>query len=128
MIDFNIILIILIAHFIGDFVLQSDKIASNKSKNSEILYVHCWLYSIPFYVSGTIISIIDSKWNSKECILFGLWILFNIHFHFVIDYVTSRITSKLWVNNKRHLFFTAIGADLLIHYIVLLVTYKEMFK
>jgi len=44
----NIIVYIVICHLIGDYVLQSDFIASTKGKNWYHLFVHCALYCVPF--------------------------------------------------------------------------------
>lgn len=40
---------IISCHLIGDYVLQSDFIASTKGKNWYHLLVHCFLYAAPFY-------------------------------------------------------------------------------
>ena len=45
---FTTIIMGVLAHLIGDFVLQNDFIASNKGKNDYILIVHCLLYIAPF--------------------------------------------------------------------------------
>lgn len=37
-------------HLIGDYVLQSDFIAKTKGENLYHLYVHCLLYTMPFYI------------------------------------------------------------------------------
>ena len=39
----------------------------------------------------------------------------NAALHFVTDYITSRITSKLWAKQDWHRFFVTIGFDHLIH-------------
>lgn len=39
---------IILAHLLGDYVLQIDFIAKTKGKNMYHLIVHCFLYSIPF--------------------------------------------------------------------------------
>ena len=44
------IFILIISHFIGDYVLQSDFIAKTKCDNIYHLLVHCFLYCIPFLV------------------------------------------------------------------------------
>lgn len=41
---------ILIAHLIGDYVLQSDFIAKTKGENWYHLFVHSALYVVPFYI------------------------------------------------------------------------------
>ena len=44
------IFILIISHFIGDYVLQSDFIAKTKGDNIYHLLVHCFLYCTPFLV------------------------------------------------------------------------------
>lgn len=41
---------IIIAHLIGDYVLQSDFIAKTKGSNWYHLFVHSALYVVPFYI------------------------------------------------------------------------------
>ena len=43
------IFFIIIIHFIGDFVLQTDKQAKGKSKNWSDLLMHTLTYSITFF-------------------------------------------------------------------------------
>ena len=115
---------VVFAHFIGDFVLQSNRLGVGKSKSNFLLLQH--------------IAIVTA------CLLpFGLWFaLANGACHFVTDYVTSRMTSKLWFidvkpfemypgtftvkldEKKRHNFFVVIGADQVLHYIVYAVTWR----
>lgn len=41
---------IVIAHLIGDYVLQTDFIAKTKGENWYHLFVHSALYVVPFYI------------------------------------------------------------------------------
>jgi hypothetical protein len=52
LIPVNYVVIILICHFVGDFLLQSDKMAVNKSKDWWQLTRHVLAYSIPFMIFG----------------------------------------------------------------------------
>lgn len=45
------ILELIFCHLIGDYVLQSDYIATTKGDNWYHLLVHCFLYCVPFYVA-----------------------------------------------------------------------------
>jgi capsule polysaccharide export protein KpsE/RkpR len=104
-IDIIPIIVLVWMHFIADFIFQSDYIAINKSKNNLVLLTHVCLYGIPFF-------------------LFGAAFAFaNMALHFVTDYITSRVTSYLWKNDKRHWFFVTIGFDQAVHMTCLFSTY-----
>lgn len=105
------IILIVWAHWFGDFILQTDYIAQNKSKSNVILCEHIVLYVIPLVLIGFVIPISLA------------WLLINAIAHFSIDYVTSRITSNLWQKKKVHWFFVTIGADQALHMTTLLASY-----
>lgn len=119
---------LLVLHFIGDFLLQSNWMATYKSKEALPLLVHVSIYSLCFLWLG-----------------YGFWLAVFLT-HLITDYLTSRITSRLWFVDldpievgermtlgltpeweffasfnhwKRHWFFVCIGADQLIHYLTL---------
>ena len=92
---------LLVAHFLGDFILQSDWMASNKSKRWDALALHVALYAVCFLWWGWLFAVIT----------FAL--------HFAQDAVTSRINSRLYAAGQRHWFFVGIGADQLLHFALL---------
>lgn len=94
----------LFLHFIFDFILQSDWMALNKSKSFHALTVHAAVYSLLglWFVSHLGLLIFS----------FVIWLFLT---HWCIDAVTSRITSWLWGQNRRHWFFVVIGFDQLLH-------------
>lgn len=104
------ILILLFAHFIADFVCQSQRVSINKSTDNVILFWHCFLYSL---ICGLM----------TLNILFGLCLLLS---HFAIDYVTSRITKKLYAKGDMHNFFVVIGFDQFLHCAILILLNKFM--
>jgi hypothetical protein len=111
--DISIITVVAIlwAHFIGDFILQSDYHATNKSKSNLALFEHVLFYSLPLTLVGFLIPVSIG------------WIIANAAMHAAVDYVTSRITSRLGVAGKRHWFFVTIGADQSLHFTCLFVSY-----
>lgn len=68
------IFLIVICHLIGDYVLQSDFIATTKGSNWYHLFVHCALYVVPFYI------FFGFDWRIG--ILFGL--------HMIVDPLKAR--------------------------------------
>lgn len=72
----TLIIKLIMCHFIGDYVLQSDYIATTKGENWYHLIVHCALYTIPFafalgihtaliaiFVSHIIIDALKARWH-----------------------------------------------------------------
>jgi len=100
----NLIIYLLFIHWIADFVFQSNYVAQNKSKSNKILLWHCCLYGLSFACF-------------TNNILYGL-ILSLIHFP--VDYVTSRINSKLWAKGDMHSFFVSVGFDQYIHFVTII--------
>jgi len=136
-------LFLIVTHFVADWVLQSNWMALNKSKNWEALLAHVLTYSFVFWL-------VLCAMGYQDGFLYGFTII-TFATHFVTDAVTSRITSKLWFIdleptmrssgairdynrqfpfdarvffNKRYWFFAVIGLDQLIHYVTLAWTWR----
>ena len=91
-------------HFLGDFILQTDEMAINKSKSIKWLSIHCFIYGtvfLPFF-----------GWQFAAA---------TFLFHWITDFWTSRATSYLYEKN-RHWFFVMIGFDQAIHFTTLFLT------
>ena len=99
---------ILFSHWVADFVCQSDWMAQNKSKSNEVLLVHIGVY-------GTVMSVMTLN------PAFGT---LNALIHMVVDYFTSRTSSKLYKDGKIHWFFVVIGFDQFIHTATLIYTWR----
>ena len=105
------LLILLSAHWVGDFPMQSDWMAVNKSRNNQALTIHVAIYMVPITVALTALAI----WHGSRPEDLVFLALANFVAHFCTDWVTSRITAKLYKANERHWFFVAIGFDQLLH-------------
>ena len=108
MLNVQTALVVLIVHFIADFILQSHWMAINKSKSWLALLAHGATYTAMLFA----------------CTAAGAWQygLVNGLVHTAVDAVTSRITSALWKRGQVHNFFVVVGADQLIHTTFLLWT------
>lgn len=100
-----LVVLILFAHYLADYIFQTHWMASNKSKSIWPLLAHIATYTT----------------------IFGLcfgpkYALINGGLHLVIDFITSRLTSKLWAAGKIRPFFLVLGADQFLHSLCLFST------
>ena len=87
------LIILIMCHLVGDYVLQSDFIAKTKGENWYHLFVHCALYILPFYI------------------LFGLtWQLVAT---FIIHVIVDSLKARYKVINY--------AIDQVLHYLTLLI-------
>lgn len=100
------ILAIVWIHYLADFLCQTRWMAENKSKSNQALGAHIAVYTAWLFL------------------FFGpLFAIVNGTIHFLVDYNTSRVTSKLYKQKKYGPFFAVIGLDQAIHFTCLFVTY-----
>ncbi len=92
----KMMILVLLVHFLADFVLQTDKMAKGKSTSNKWLSIHIGVYTLPLFIFG---------WK---------FALFNGACHWGIDFFTSRATNYLWQKHRVHVFFVVIGFDQLL--------------
>lgn len=126
--SFEFILIsMLIAHWVFDFIIQTEKQGLNKSTNNKILFSHVNEYTIGMFLWCFILlySVTGQLLNSFKCALLFWSITFTCHF--ITDYFTSRMSSKKYKIQKFYGwngFWFWIGLDQILHIIQLLITFK----
>lgn len=96
---------ILAIHFIADFIFQSDRMAKGKSSSNIVLGTHILVYTLFLLPFGV------------------LYALINGALHFATDWVSSRMSKKMWEKGDTHNFFVVVGADQLIHVLCLVWTF-----
>ena len=109
---------LLALHFVGDFVLQTDWMALNKSRHLDALTLHVAVYTSVF--AGWLYFPVPSV---PDAVNISQFLVFTFLSHLLTDAITSRMTARLWfidasgalVPGRRHWFFVTIGADQLIH-------------
>jgi len=114
MISFSTLIFILLIHFLADFGLQTHDQATSKSTSIKWLTYHVGVYSImwlfaAFYYFGAL----------DLALKFALITFF---FHWVTDFVTSRIGKPFWDKQDFHNGFVVVGFDQVLHYVQLVLT------
>ena len=113
---------LLFVHWVADFVLQSHWMSVNKSKRVDALLLHATTYTGVLLVgAGAILGV-----HKIASLL--LFVGVNGLLHLATDFVTSRITSRLWQQKREHDFFVLVGLDQLIHQVTLATTLWLIFR
>ena len=103
------IFLVLFTHFVADFICQTDNMAKNKSKSLKWLSFHIAVYTLIFCYLGIEFALINGV-----C-------------HFLIDFITSKISSYYYAKGRIHDFFVVIGFDQLLHTSILIMTLSLVF-
>ena len=100
-----ILLYVIMAHTVGDYLFQSNYIAQNKGKDNYILFIHSVLYAVSFLILGYAMKI---NINSTKLLVIALG-------HYPVDYIKARgISTKVLGESK------ALIMDQIIHYLFIL--------
>lgn len=134
----KIAFILLLIHYIGDFLLQDEKTARNKSTDHVVLLKHSINYTLVYFLFFGLwcayqnhfgsTTVLDMGWELKT------WLFFPIIFltHFMTDLISSRIVKKKFDNLEFYSpipnlgAFSIIGLDQLIHFGTLFLTYYAL--
>ncbi len=104
--------IILFAHWVGDFLLQTSSMALNKSKTLKWLGLHVLTYTAVLLVLSSLIF----SWQ----VALGFAVI-NGLLHLVTDFFTSKLSARHI--DKPRIYFPIIGFDQFIHLSCLYWTY-----
>jgi uncharacterized membrane protein len=110
------LIVILWLNYLTDYLFQTKKMSENKHHSILWLLAHIGVFTLSF---GILVFIWNFMFNSFTPLnLFHLlWI--NTLTHFIIDYITSKITASLYKKQKFGLFLRVIGADQTLHATIL---------
>jgi hypothetical protein len=122
-IETTILIKILFAHWVADFIFQAEVWANNKSKSFKALLKHTVTYSVVLTVYLMIMTV---DFDLSKALLL---LLITFVCHTFTDYFTSKVVSKMFANKHygepipNFGAFTVIGFDQLLHYLQLFLTY-----
>ena len=126
--DINIYILfgILIIHWFADFVLQTDQMAKNKSTSNYWLTKHVYRYTTVWVAAMFIYCAVlyGITWTPEGVRLCFLFPIITFVCHWLTDYLTSRLNTRLHKKGDIHNFFVSIGADQVYHYVQLVLTFQ----
>lgn len=105
-------LVILGAHWIGDFLLQTSTMATKKHASLKWLFIHILTYTV------VLLAISQLLFSWQVSLGFAV---FNGAFHLVTDFFTSKLAAR-FVERPR-IFYPILGFDQMIHVACLYWTY-----
>ncbi len=105
---------LLATHWVGDFVVQTNWQAANKSKNNRALLHHVLFYTGCLGATSAVLFFPGMRWL--------IFIIGNGALHFATDYWTSRWSAPLFEKQDLRKFFMVVGFDQLIHQVTLGIT------
>jgi|SRR5579885_1366676 len=111
----QLLIYILAAHFIADFLCQTKWQATNKSSSFKALGAHIATYALVLFIA------LIQSFPLREV---GMYVGANALLHFVTDAISSRVTAYAHkdYDNHRALFWGTIGADQFAHQAALILT------
>ena len=129
---FITVIFILFAHYIADFVLQTEHMKTKKSESVGVLVGHVALYTLVFFSMFLIYGLIISYFSltvltTQQWFQLAIGIsIVNGLLHYLIDYITSQLNKWLWNTKRINLFFISIGFDQFLHTSLLVFSFAQM--
>jgi hypothetical protein len=107
--------LIFLAHWMGDFLFQTTKMATTKAHSLKWLSLHVLVYGGIMTALGVFLLGIELG------LIFGL---FNTALHWITDFFTSKVIVKYL--KRPRIFFPLLGLDQLIHVITLTMSLENI--
>jgi len=104
-------IVLLFAHWVGDYVLQSNEMALQKATSLKWLTVHVSVYCIPVFIASALLFPLQQAL---------VYLAINGVMHWITDLVTSRLANRY--RSSPRLFHSIVGFDQFFHGACLLAT------
>lgn len=121
-----VIMILLFFHWVADFLFQTECQANNKSKSWKALLYHTSVYTLTMWIF-TVMCVTNTLFTTKYRYSILIFVAALFVSHTIIDYVSSRVTSKLYKDENFRRFFDVIGFDQYLHYLCIFLSYSLLF-
>ncbi|MAU26707.1 MAG: hypothetical protein CMH48_14655 [Muricauda sp.] len=101
-------IVLLLAHWVGDYLLQTNNMALKKHHSLKWLSLHILVYTAVLLVFCNLVF----SWQ----IALGYAVI-NGLLHFITDFFTSKLAAKY--HGKRRIFYSILGFDQFVHMVCL---------
>jgi len=116
MIEYKVLISFLLIHWLADFALQTHHQASTKWTNTDSLVKHVGTYSLVWFWAS---------WFFLDSLLLAVFFSgITLLAHGVTDLITSKLAHDRFEEEDYHNGFVIVGADQILHYVQLLLTYE----
>lgn len=124
--DILLIILILIGHWASDYIFQTKK--NIVSKGTDIISVLSHSAEYTTSMSGIVLlALLFGLLNQALWpFLISFWVITFTN-HFIIDFVTSKLTLKEWGVNSKFEYHSILITDQILHIIILFLTISYLF-
>lgn len=104
--------IILLMHYVADFLLQSQNVRKNKHDSLEEMFTHIGIYSVVMMCTTWVLG------------LPPIWWAINVLAHLAVDFMTAPASHSFFSTEDYWWGMNIVGLDQLIHIFILIATYN----
>lgn len=113
MLPLSLILLIVIAHYVADWLCQTREMAEGKSSSWYWLNLHGGVYTCALLIA------IETQVSYDKALP---WAFLNGAAHWITDALTSRLNAWSWKTGHKGGFWNGVGGDQCLHYLTLFAT------
>lgn len=121
------LVLLLLVHYIADFLCQTRTMANNKSSSIKWLSLHVLTYGIVLSIFTFIYGLQGLYFLDKGYEVFWTFIGVNVVLHWITDFTTSKFTTHFYKKENWFAFFCIVGLDQLLHTVSLLLTFNYFY-
>ena len=116
----QLLIFMLLIHFLADFGLQTHEQATKKGEGTSFfnkwLFYHVAVYTIVWGIAFIALPLSEVESPILRWVFFTTYVFVT---HYITDWITSRMSKPFFSNGDFHNGFVVVGFDQLIHYLTL---------
>jgi len=120
------IIVLLAAHFVGDYICQTPEMAAKKSRGILWLSIHSGMYSLMLSMGWLFVALMVIAHKPEEFNLMRFIAVLPLTYlsHWIVKYFSSRLIAKFERNREHTNSFMILGIDQFLCQSLLVIIYK----